>query len=62
MKIYDFNTPIDRRGTHCVKFDALKDMYGREDLLSLWVADMDFATPDFIIDALKRRLDHPVLG
>lgn len=62
MKIYDFNTPIDRRGTHCVKFDALKDMYGRDDLLSLWVADMDFATPDFIIDALKRRLDHPVLG
>ena len=62
MKIYDFNTPIDRRGTHCVKLDALKDMYGREDLLSLWVADMDFATPDFIIDALKRRLDHPVLG
>ena len=62
MKIYDFNTPIDRRGTHCVKFDALKEMYGREDLLSLWVADMDFATPDFIIDALKRRLDHSVLG
>ena len=62
MKIYDFNTPIDRRGTHCVKFDALKEMYGRDDLLSLWVADMDFATPDFIIDALKRRLDHPVLG
>ena len=62
MKIYDFNTPIDRRGTHCVKFDALKDMYGRDDLLSLWVADMDFATPDFIIDALKQRLDHPVLG
>ena len=62
MKIYDFNTPIDRRGTHCVKFDALKDMFGREDLISLWVADMDFATPDFIIDALKQRLDHPVLG
>lgn len=62
MKIYDFNAPIDRRGTHCVKFDTLKDMYGRDDLLSLWVADMDFATPDFIIDALKRRLDHPVLG
>ena len=62
MKIYDFNTPIDRRGTHCVKFDALKEMYGRDDLLSLWVADMDFATPDFVIDALKQRLDHPVLG
>ena len=62
MKIYDFNCPIDRRGTHCVKYDALKDMYGRDDLISLWVADMDFATPDFIIDAMRRRLDHPVLG
>ena len=62
MKIYDFNQPIDRRGTHCVKFDALKDMFGREDLISLWVADMDFATPDFIIDALKQRLEHAVLG
>ena len=62
MKIYDFNQPIDRRGTHCVKFDALKDMYGREDLISLWVADMDFATPDFVIDALKQRLEHAVLG
>ena len=62
MKIYDFNSHIDRRGSHCVKFDALKEMFGRDDLLSLWVADMDFATPDFIIDALKRRLEHPVLG
>ena len=62
MKIYDFNSPIDRRGSHCVKFDALKEMFGRDDLLSLWVADMDFATPDFIIDALKERLEHPVLG
>lgn len=62
MKIYDFNAPIDRRGTHCVKFDALKDMYGRDDLLSLWVADMDFATPDFIVDAIKERLEHPIFG
>ncbi len=62
MKIYEFNSPIDRRGSHCVKFDALKEMFGRDDLLSLWVADMDFATPDFIIDALKERLEHPVLG
>lgn len=62
MKIYDFNSHIDRRGSHCVKFDALKEMFGRDDLLSLWVADMDFATPDFIIDALKERLEHPVLG
>lgn len=37
-------------------------MFGSKELLPLWVADMDFATPDFILDALRRRLDHPVLG
>ena len=62
MKIYDFNKPTDRRGTNCVKFDALKQHFGREDLLPMWVADMDFETPDFIIEAMRRRLDHAVLG
>lgn len=62
MKIYDFNKPIDRRGTHCVKVEALENYFGRKDLLPLWVADMDFETPDFIIEALRRRLDHAVLG
>ena len=52
MKIYDFNCPIDRRGTHCVKYDALKDMYGRDDLISLWVADMDFRSPECVGDAI----------
>ncbi len=59
---YDFDTVIDRRGSDSLKYDALESRYGDADLLSLWVADMDFATPDFIIEALQRRLDHPVLG
>lgn len=62
MKIYDFNKPTDRRGTHCVKVEALENYFGRTDLLPLWVADMDFETPDFIIEAMRRRLDHAVLG
>ena len=62
MKRYDFDKPTERRGTHCVKHDGLKDNYGRDDLLPMWVADMDFETPDFVIDAMKRRLDHPVFG
>lgn len=62
MKRYDFDKPTERRGTHCVKHDGLKDTYGRDDLLPMWVADMDFETPDFVIDAMKRRLDHPVFG
>lgn len=62
MNRYDFNTVIDRRGTDAVKTDGLTDFFGRTDLLAAWVADMDFATPDFIIDALRERLNHPVLG
>lgn len=61
-KKYDFDKLIDRSGSHCVKYDALQEVYGRNDLISMWVADMDFETPDFIIEALKRRLEHPILG
>ena len=61
-KTYDFDTPIDRHGTDCFKWDALPAMYGRDDLTPMWVADMDFRSPDFVIDAMRRRLDHPVLG
>jgi len=56
--IYDFDEVIPRKGTGCAKYDFPEV----GDCLPLWVADMDFRTPDFIIDALKRRLDHPVLG
>ena len=60
--MYDFDEVIERRGTRCIKYDVLQARFGRGDLLPLWVADMDFRTPDFILDALRRRLDHPVLG
>ena len=62
MKRYDFDRAIPRSGTDAVKYDRLQEHFGRTDLLPLWVADMDFGTPDFILDALRRRLDHPVLG
>ena len=62
MKRYDFDKIIDRRGTGAFKTDRLKAVFGKEDLLALWVADMDFETPDFIIDALKERMEHPVFG
>lgn len=60
--MYDFDEIIDRRGTCCIKYDTLREHFGRSDLNALWVADMDFRTPEFILDALRRRLDHPVLG
>lgn len=60
--MYDFDRYIERRGSGAIKYDGLKLWYGDSELLPMWVADMDFATPDFIIDALKQRLDHPIFG
>ena len=59
---YDCDRIIDRTGSGDVKHSKLKEFFGRDDLLPLWVADMEFATPPFIIDALRRRLEHPILG
>lgn len=42
---YNFDEVIDRRGTHAVKLDGMQEIWGRTDLIPLWVADMDFATP-----------------
>ena len=62
MQTYNFDEIINRRGTGAIKTDALQERYGRSDLTALWVADMDFATPPFIIDALNERMKHPVFG
>lgn len=62
MKQYNFDEVIDRRGTNCVKYDRLREDYGDADLIPLWVADMDFRTPDFIIEAIRKRCEHEILG
>lgn len=59
---YNFDEIIDRRHTDALKVDALKVRWGREDLLPLWVADMDFRTPPFIVDSIRKRLENEVLG
>ena len=59
---YNFDRIIDRSGTGDLKHSVLQERYGRSDLLPLWVADMDFETPPFITDALRRRLDHSLFG
>ncbi|HOY51451.1 MAG TPA: cystathionine beta-lyase, partial [Prolixibacteraceae bacterium] len=61
-KRYDFDLITDRRGSDCIKYDALKNIFGCDDLLPLWVADTDFPTPDFIMEAIRKRLEHEVLG
>ncbi len=62
MNDYDFDRIVDRRGTGALKTDTLQERYGRCDLLPLWVADMDFETPQFITEALRQRLDHSLFG
>lgn len=62
MVKYNFDKEIDRHGTGALKYEVLKERYGRADLLPLWVADMDFETPQFITDALKKRLEHSLFG
>lgn len=61
-KIYDFDELIPRQGTNSIKWDLRKTYFGREDVIPMWVADMDFRTPDFVIDALRSRLEHEILG
>lgn len=59
---YNFDEIIPRKGTSCVKHDAMARWFGRDDLIPLWVADMDFRTPDFIVEAIRQRCAHEVLG
>lgn len=61
----DFSTVFERRNTHCTKWDLLEQIYSipdASDVLPMWIADMDFAIPSTIIDALHKRLEHPVFG
>lgn len=55
---YDFDTLIDRRGTDCVKWDTAKE----DDVLPMWVADMDFKAAPCIAEALRKRMEHGVFG
>ena len=55
---FDFDTPIDRHGTASVKWNK----YGNRDIIPMWVADMDFACAPAVVEALRRRVDHPIYG
>lgn len=62
MKRYDFDTYIDRIGTDCEKYEDLLPVFGTDQVIPLWLADMDFATPDFVVEAMERRMKHPIFG
>jgi len=59
---YNFDKIIDRKGTESVKYDLSRKLFGNSEVLPMWVADMDFEVPDFIIHALTERIKHPVFG
>jgi len=59
---YNFDEVIDRRGTDSIKWDGMEADWGRSDLQAMWVADMDFRTPPFVVDSVRSQLDAGVLG
>jgi cystathionine beta-lyase len=59
---WNFDEAVSREGTNCVKYDLRKETFGTCEIIPMWVADMDFRTPDFIISALRKRLGHEILG
>lgn len=59
---YDFDTPIDRTHTWSIKHDFKKENGKPDDILPLWVADMDFRSPDSVVEALKKAVDHGIFG
>ncbi len=60
--IYNFDKVIERRGTNCFKWDFIKPIFGKDDLLPFWVADMDFQAPPEVMKALNDRVEHGVFG
>lgn len=62
MMKYDFDKIIDRSNTSSVKWDGRENMFGTQEVIPMWVADMDFEAPPGVIEALKKRIDHKVFG
>jgi cystathionine beta-lyase len=59
---WNFDEPVEREGTSSVKFDLREEVFGVKDVIPMWVADMDFKTPGFIVSSMKNRLDHEIFG
>ena len=59
---YDFDCVYDRKKTDCYKWDLAPHLFGHEDVIPMWVADMDFPTAQPVVDALKERAEHPFYG
>lgn len=58
----EFDTVHNRRNTNCSKWDSIEDTYGEDDLLPMWIADMDFKANPPVLDALKKTVEQGILG
>jgi len=59
---YDFSVSACRKDTNAEKYILREELFGTDDVLPVWVADMDIDTPDFVLNAVKKRLEHPIVG
>ena len=59
---YNFDEIIERKGTDTYKYAHIQKVCGREDVLPMWIADMDFKTPPFVMRAIENRLKQQILG
>jgi cystathionine beta-lyase len=59
---WNFDEVIGREGTDSIKYDLREDVFGRKNVIPMWVADMDFKTPSFIVDKLINRVNHEIYG
>jgi cystathionine beta-lyase len=62
LRMWNFDEPARREGTNCIKYDRRKETFGTNEVIPMWVADMDFNTPDFIVESLQKRLNHEIYG
>lgn len=60
--MYDFDKVVDRRGTSSIKWNVQYDFGQKDGLLPFWIADTDFASEPKILEAMKKRCDHPIMG
>jgi len=62
MKRYDFDELVNREDTNSIKYDGREKIFGKKDVIPLWVADTDFRTPGFITEAIRKRAEHEIYG
>jgi cystathionine beta-lyase len=61
-RVFDFTTAAPREQSNAEKYTLREELFGTEDVLPAWVADMDINTPSFVLEAVKKRLEHPIIG